>query len=501
MNYQRIRSFVIATVLLLGGAPLLVHAQLPVDLPQWIEERVEQFPGRNTGAYQLPSADLLDTWTQTIAAIQERERDRADSLAHLLEYELIDVLDTLREQTYWILKRQDDSEHHWGIYVFNLSPLRKNVFLQAPHAVFDQNTGVQAAFVFRETGAAYLALNGTHRCNSFSATSCSGRTSVCGDGSAPYRISDLAHEVNSLFHRATADLEAAVSNLYVIQLHGFGRRSTDPFVMLSNGTNRPPQGEDLLLAFGEALQDQDFLLSFGLHHREGVRLPGTTNVQGRLLNGSSLPCLGNGITNSGRFWHIEQERTRLRADRQGWQKVARALNRVLPENPLITRTQDISLKQGWNWVSLSLSPVPEAVAATFGEQLHEIIIVKDDIGRVLVPTYDIDDLMTWNPQKAYRIKADTTVQLQITGTDLSATQATLSLSAGWNTLPFHCTTPLPPEEALSPLLDKIDQVKDQQGATFIPATNHNDIGLLQPGQGYLIRLREAATFSYACPPE
>jgi len=55
------------------------------------------------------------------------------------------------------------------------------------------------------------------------------------------------------------------------------------------------------------------------------RLVGFNNVQGRFINNSSNPCNTSATSNDSFFMHIEQERTRLRLDVTGWEKLSLAI--------------------------------------------------------------------------------------------------------------------------------------------------------------------------------
>ena len=56
---------------------------------------------------------------------------------------------------------------------------------------------------------------------------------------------------------------------------------------------------------------------------------GTTNTQGRYINGEATPCTDAASAATGRFIHLEQERTKLRADATGWAKVSTALENLV----------------------------------------------------------------------------------------------------------------------------------------------------------------------------
>ena len=79
-----------------------------------------------------------------------------------------------------------------------------------------------------------LILAGAHRCASRSESSCSGRTRICGDGRNPYRTSDTAHNPDTRFHTAHLILTDFWPKAVVVQLHGFGVKNTDAWVVLSD---------------------------------------------------------------------------------------------------------------------------------------------------------------------------------------------------------------------------------------------------------------------------
>jgi hypothetical protein len=201
------------------------------------------------------------------------------------------------------------------------------VVIQSPHPRKDLNTGKQGAYVFQYTDAFAFMLAGTNRCNHDEPSACSGSTSVCSENTQPYRISDLSHNAISIFQQTTEFLAGWIENSYFIQLHGFSRLATDPYVIMSNSSKDDPVLFDYLLRLKSFLFAEDTTLTFKIAHIDDwTRLAGQTNVQGRLINGSPDPCSASSPQNSGRFLHIEQERYKLRQDMEGWHKMAVALS-------------------------------------------------------------------------------------------------------------------------------------------------------------------------------
>jgi hypothetical protein len=132
-----------------------------------------------------------------------------------------------------------------------------------------------------------------------------------------------------MFQKTTENLFTNISNSVFIQLHGFGKQSTDPYVIMSNGTRESPT-TDYSVLIKDALLTEDSTLTFELAHlnTSWIRLIGFTNTQGRLINNSSDFCNTSALTTTGRFVHIEQEKSKLRDTEVGWEKMSNALKNV-----------------------------------------------------------------------------------------------------------------------------------------------------------------------------
>jgi len=198
--------------------------------------------------------------------------------------------------------------------------------IQAPHPVFDINTAKQGIYCFRRLLAKAFCMSGTHRCNHTALSECSGSTGVCSGSQSPFRISDMPHSDSSIFQQTTKTLHKAASQPLFVQLHGFYKRTSDPYVIMSNGTRNHSE-KGFISRLRQELKVTDDSLTFKIAHRDTGwnRLLGFTNIQGRLINGSNNPCRSGADSASGRFIHIEQEKSRLRADSTGWNKLYQAL--------------------------------------------------------------------------------------------------------------------------------------------------------------------------------
>ncbi|MEW4925542.1 hypothetical protein [Algibacter sp. 2305UL17-15] len=300
------------------------------NLDTYLGNFIDNVPGDSGNNYQVPSTNDLNTWGETIGAILAENIIVAVQKSALVNYQITEFTDTTLNpnQVFYILEEQSSKSRHWGVYVFSKTPIRDNLIIQAPHIKNDINTGKQAVYCFKENLAKAVFINGTHRCNNSSFSSCSGTTSTCGSDES-YRVSDLAHNTQSVFQKTTESVFSTIANSVFIQLHGFGKQASDPYVILSNGTRQTPT-IDYATLLKEALFNEDNTLTFKIAHidTDWSRLIGFTNTQGRFINSSANPCTSSATSTSGRFIHVEQERTKLRDNTSGWVKMSNALKSV-----------------------------------------------------------------------------------------------------------------------------------------------------------------------------
>ena len=289
------------------------------NIEDYMEIIIDNAPGNSGDNYSAPNTSQLNTWNTIIDFIVAENISDARTQANTLNYQITEFTDTslTPNQVFYVLEEKSSPSNYWGTYVFSKTPTRNNLIIQAPHSKYDTNTGEQAVYCFKNTLAKALFINGTHRCNSDDFSSCSGTTSVCGSSDS-YRKSDLAHNVQSVFQKTTENLFTTISDSVFIQLHGFGKKTTDPYVILSNGTRKTPT-TDYATQIKNALLVEDSSLTFKLAHvdTDWTRLIGFTNTQGRLINNSGNFCSTSANTTSGRFIHIEQEKSKLRNDETG----------------------------------------------------------------------------------------------------------------------------------------------------------------------------------------
>ncbi len=359
-------------VLLLLMMPFCMFSQTETgNLEDYIATKISDAPGSSGNDYVIPTNTDVTSWNTVIDAILVDNIATARTIATSLNYQVTEFTDTSLSpnQIFYVLEEKSSQMNYWGTYVFSKTPVRNNLVLQAPHSKYDTNTGKEAVYCFKNLVAKALFINGTHRCNNSDSSSCSGTTSACGT-TAAFRVSDLAHNTASIFQKTTENVFNAVSNSVFIQLHGFGKKSTDPYVIISNGTRETPT-IDYASQLKEALFAVDSDLTFKLAHIDTgwTRLIGFTNTQGRLINNSANFCSTSATVTSGRFIHVEQEKAKLRADASGWEKMKTALSNVF-SSTLNVATYNLEKE-----ITITPNPTTGLVKVT-GENIKRIEVLN-----------------------------------------------------------------------------------------------------------------------------
>ena len=319
--------------------PLTAQVTASGNIESYVDAYIGTLPGtaiEDQNKYQTPTALQLATWGNTIQKIAEGKYADAHDSAGTIGYTVVQYTHTSSSPNivYYILEKTAESSNYWGMYVYNPAPKRGKLFIQSPHPKYDTNTGQQGILIFHNVGARAFYVSGTHRCNSTTESTCAGTSSVCGG--TKYAISDQAHVVDGPLFQATVTFSSVIDDLIVIQNHGFGMDEGDPYVIMGNGRATAPTGTDYLSLVKDALYAIDNVLTFKIAHidTDWTELTGTTNTEGRFINGSGNPCNTSPSSANGRFLHIEQELNRLRNNSTNRKKLSDAIAATFDEETL-----------------------------------------------------------------------------------------------------------------------------------------------------------------------
>ena len=199
----------------------------------------------------------------------------------------------------------------------------------APHPRNERGTYQQAVLLVTERGARAAIIAGAHRCASRTYVSCDGKTRTCGAREA-YRTSDVAHNPATLFHAAHVALIEVWPKAVVLSLHGMrtDRKGVRTSLVLSSGIrgidDQTTAASRLRGAMRTVLPNKGAVVSCNIKSDRQYkfrRLCGTTNVQGRLVNGDDDVCRRSVKWGTGRFIHLEQDRKLRNPFADDWRDV------------------------------------------------------------------------------------------------------------------------------------------------------------------------------------
>jgi hypothetical protein len=231
----------------------------------------------------------------------------------------------------WLLVQEKAPRTGAGTFAINLSPAR-DLWLELPHADSDEGTLAQGAEQVVELGARALLITGVNRCASEATTACENKgTTVCG---GRLRTSDAAHFADNYFTAAHRALRSAFPRGIAVSLHGMETSGKEAAVV-SDGTKSPRPGalsSQLRDAVNNYLAKGDgraFSCNDSAESGTFRALCGSTNVQGRIDNGSGDACFADGASPQDRFIHVEQGPI-LRGASNGVDPVGRGLADTVP---------------------------------------------------------------------------------------------------------------------------------------------------------------------------
>ncbi len=300
------------------------------DISEYIANlRISFFPERRItidqdqtpSDFQVPDStrqsDFVDVVVKCLAGQWEEANDDASALG----YQLVEFLDTTTDNTFYILREIEyPGEVGYtggGTYIFDPSMDAKDLVIQVPHPLHDSNTLAESGEFLTQARQRVTMIAGTHRNNSITETGCDGTFSN-GD---KYRISDVAHYTDTLFHATHKHLMAALPTARFVQLHGFCCSvdyGISEDVVVSEGHNSVPPMNSFARLWQEHIDAEVFVADDGMGgdlteaalYGDGASVLGATNnIQGRLINGVTEgdECDTAALGSTGRFIHIEQD--------------------------------------------------------------------------------------------------------------------------------------------------------------------------------------------------
>jgi hypothetical protein len=156
----------------------------------------------------------------------------------------------------------------------------------------------------------------------------------------------------------------------------------------------------------------------------------------------------------------------------------------------------IPLSKGWNMISSYVIPENITLDSVLSKVRSNLRLLKDGFGNVYWPDLNIDQIKNWNVKLGYQVNMKTSDTLKITGYKVTPENSPVYLLKGWNLIAYLRDQPMSIDSALSTIANYIVIVKDNSGKVYWPRYAVNQIGSMNPGQGYQIYVTQACTLTY-----
>lgn len=161
-------------------------------------------------------------------------------------------------------------------------------------------------------------------------------------------------------------------------------------------------------------------------------------------------------------------------------------------------TYALNIYSGWNMISSNIDISGYSFSSIFGTIINNSnFFIKDEMGNVYWPEWDINDIGNWNITKGYQIYSPENYILALYGFYLTPNQHPIFLNSGWHIIPYLKSFPVSVSTALNTINNNYLLVKDNFGDVYWPEWGIDDIGNMLPRQAYQIYMNEADTLIYS----
>lgn len=301
------------------------------DLASWLgqietttfpDRRIARFADQDPSDFVVAGAPEKAAFTAVLALAMSSAWEEAFAAADAMGYEVVEFLDTVTGETFHLLRERfvpgEVGFVGGGVFAFfSGAGVHDDLVIEIPHPVFDSETLEEGALALPDVRPRVLAIAGTHRNNRIEDSTCDGTF----DGGDDFRVSDVAHHPDNLFHTAHIWLESNLPGMRTVQFHGFCCPGGGTYALLNddtvvtNGVDAVPPLSDFGRIWADRIEAQGFLAdgvdltTVAIFGADTDLLGATTNLQGRVTNGVApgVECNTPALAASGRFHHLEQD--------------------------------------------------------------------------------------------------------------------------------------------------------------------------------------------------
>ncbi|HPO61924.1 MAG TPA: C1 family peptidase [Candidatus Kapabacteria bacterium] len=164
--------------------------------------------------------------------------------------------------------------------------------------------------------------------------------------------------------------------------------------------------------------------------------------------------------------------------------------------PVLPVTHNIELTSGWNIISSYVQPENLDMVAVFEEIEDDVVLVKNGAGQVYAPAWEFNAIGNWNVNHGYKVYMSSPATLSINGFALIPEENPIPLNQNWNLISYIRNSSMPISTTLASISSNLQIVKNGYGQIYFPAWGINQIGDMQIGNGYLLKMSGASSLIY-----
>jgi hypothetical protein len=163
-----------------------------------------------------------------------------------------------------------------------------------------------------------------------------------------------------------------------------------------------------------------------------------------------------------------------------------------------TANQDIPLVAGWNMISSYITPQNLAIETLLASIESDMVLIKNGAGEVYWPSQGINNIGSWDVHQGYLIYMTNPASLSIVGNEIDPALTPINLLEGSNLIAYLRSQSLPVDQVFESLT-QFYMAKNGLGQVYWPDFGVNQIGSMQPGQGYEVYMTGSELLYYAEP--
>ncbi len=151
----------------------------------------------------------------------------------------------------------------------------------------------------------------------------------------------------------------------------------------------------------------------------------------------------------------------------------------------------------WSMISSNIQPLDLSLENMMSGIVDNLGYMKNDVGEVYIPDESINTISAWEMIKGYQIYMEADDTLLISGIPVDIGEMELFFEyLKWNIISYLPQTPMPVADAFAAIHTILTMVKNSDGEIYYPSYSINQIGQMNPGEGYKLALRAGTAFKY-----